>query len=382
MPLPLIDRISCDLARRRGARLLREVPAPVRDAHERIDLATNSYRGLHRSAAVAREAKRLAAGVAHGNLASRLIRESSPLAGALEAEIAQWKGTESALLFTSGYAANVGMVQALATRSTEVFCDRLNHASIIDGARLSGAKLYRYRHTDMADLATRLAKSAVPEKLIVTDTVFSMDGDRAPLADIVDLAKRYRACVMVDEAHATGILGTNGSGLAEAEGVAADIDIRMGTLSKAVAGMGGFFAGSALLRDFLVNHSRSLIYSTGLPHQVIAFDLAAVRSLRAHPQGGRTLLARADSFRDRLHTLGFDTLNSTTQIVPGIVGNDGEALALSAFLAKRGIDAPAVRPPTVPTGTARIRFSLHTGFTEAQEAAVIAALADWKSGRG
>ena len=234
----------------------------------------------------------------------------------------------------------------------------------------------------MADLATRLAKSAVPEKLIVTDTVFSMDGDRAPLADIVDLAKRYRACVMVDEAHATGILGTNGSGLAEAEGVAADIDIRMGTLSKAVAGMGGFFAGSALLRDFLVNHSRSLIYSTGLPHQVIAFDLAAVRSLRAHPQGGRTLLARADSFRDRLHTLGFDTLNSTTQIVPGIVGNDGEALALSAFLAKRGIDAPAVRPPTVPTGTARIRFSLHTGFTEAQEAAVIAALADWKSGRG
>jgi 8-amino-7-oxononanoate synthase len=380
--LPLFDRISRELDERRKTNLLRTIPGPIIASRGRIDLATNSYLALHDNAAVAGEAGRLAAGVAYGNLASRLIRNTSPLARELESELAQWKKTGAALLFNSGYAANVGILQAIATRNTAVFADRLNHASLVDGIRLSGAKLARYRHNDMADLARLLAASAAPEKIIVTDTVFSMDGDRAPLADIVDLAQEYKACVMVDEAHATGILGEEGSGLAEEAGVAAAIDVRMGTLSKAVAGLGGFFAGSALLRDYLVNHSRSLIYSTGLPASVIAFDLAAVRYLRANPQLGAALLARAASFRDKLHGLGFDTLGSTTQIVPCLVGDDGEALALSAFLAQRGIDAPAVRPPTVPPHTARIRFSLNLAFTPDQESAVVAALADWKSRRG
>jgi 8-amino-7-oxononanoate synthase len=383
VPRPLVDRLSRDLAERRERHLLRAIPGPLPDgARGRIDLAANSYCGLHENAAVADEARRLAAGVAHGNLASRLIRETSPLAGALEIELAQWKQTEAALLFNSGYAANVGILQALCTRNTEVFCDRLNHASIIDGIRLSGAKMQRYRHCDMADLARRLAGSAAGEKIIVTDAVFSMDGDRAPLAAIVDLAQRNDVCVMVDEAHAAGVLGAHGSGLAEETGVAAAIDIRMGTLSKAVAGLGGFFAGSALLREYLVNHSRSLIYSTGLPAAVIAFDLAAVRYLRANPFLGATLLSKAVSFREKLHHLGFDTLGSTTQIVPCLTGDDGEALALSAFLAGRGIDAPAVRPPTVPSRTARIRFSVTLGFTAEHEATVIAALAEWKSRRG
>ncbi len=380
--LPLFDRISRELDERREVHLLRTIPDPMSSSRDRIDLATNSYLALHDNAAVAGEAGRLAAGVAYGNLASRLIRDTSPLARELESELAQWKKTGAALLFNSGYAANVGILQAIATRNTAVFADRLNHASLVDGIRLSGAKLARYRHNDMADLARLLAASAAPEKIIVTDTVFSMDGDRAPLADIVDLAQEYKACVMVDEAHATGILGEEGSGLAEEAGVAAAIDLRMGTLSKAVAGLGGFFAGSALLRDYLVNHSRSLIYSTGLPASVIAFDIAAVRYLRANPQLGAALLARAASFRDKLHGLGFDTLGSTTQIVPCLVGDDGEALALSAFLAQRGIDAPAVRPPTVPPHTARIRFSLNLAFTPDQESAVVAALADWKSRRG
>jgi 8-amino-7-oxononanoate synthase len=382
MSLPIFDRISRELDERRALHLLRAIPEPPGTSPKRIDLATNSYLALHDNAAVTAEAGRLAAGVAYGNLASRLIRNTSPLARELEGELAQWKNAGAALLFNSGYAANIGILQAIATRSTGIFADRLNHASIIDGIRLSGAKLARYRHNDMADLARLLAASAAPEKIIVTDTVFSMDGDRAPLADIVECAKKHNACVMVDEAHATGILGANGSGLAEESGVAAAIDIRMGTLSKAVAGLGGFFAGSALLRDYLVNHSRSLIYSTGLPASVIAFDLAAVRYLRANPQLGATLLARAASFRDKLHGLGFDTLASTTQIVPCLVSDDAEALALSAFLARRGIDAPAVRPPTVPPHTARIRFSLTLAFTPDQETAVIAALADWKSGHG
>ena len=368
---------------RREQHLLRVIPGPLpAAAGGRIDLATNSYCALHENAAVAEEARRLAAGVVHGNLASRLIRETSPLAAVLETELAQWKQTEAALLFNSGYAANVGILQALCTRNTVVFCDRLNHASIIDGIRLSAAKMQRYRHCDIADLASRLAVSDVPEKIIVTDAVFSMDGDRAPLAAIVDLAERYDACVMVDEAHAAGILGMHGSGLAEEAGVARAIDIRMGTLSKAVAGFGGFFAGSAHMREFLVNHARSLIYSTGLPASVIAFDLAAVRYLRANPHLGIELLSKAAAFREKLHAIGFDTIDSTTQIIPCRIVDDAEVLELSAFLAARGIDAPAVRPPTVPPHTARIRFSLHCGFTAEQEASVIAALTEWKSGRG
>jgi 8-amino-7-oxononanoate synthase len=382
MPRPLIDRLSRDLALRRSNRLLRVIPAATDETRARIDLATNSYCALHENRQVVEEALRLADGVARGNLASRLIRESSPLAAALETELADWKGTEAALLFTSGYAANIGIVQALCTRHTHIFCDRLNHASIIDGIRLSGAPLQRYRHCDMADLARRLAASKSREKFIVTDAVFSMDGDRAPLADLVELAQRHDACLMVDEAHSTGILGANGSGLAAESGVAQAIDIRMGTLSKAVAGLGGFFAGSSLLRDVLVNHARSLIYSTGLPASVIAFDLAAVRFLRANPQLGADLLARAASFRAKLNEHGYDTLGSTTQIVPCLVGDPGAALELSAFLAQRGIDVPAVRPPTVPPGTARLRFSLNSCFTPEHAATIVAALADWKSGRG
>jgi 8-amino-7-oxononanoate synthase len=301
---------------------------------------------------------------------------------ALEKKLAAWKDTEAALLFNSGYAANAGILQSLCTRDTEVFCDRLNHASIIDGIRLSGCRMQRYRHGDMADLKRLLAASKTPEKIIVTDTVFSMDGDCAPLADIVELAKRYSCCVMVDEAHATGIFGKNASGLVEKLGVAEAIAIRMGTLSKSVAGLGGFFAGSALLRDYFVNHARSLIYSTGLPHVALAFDLAAVRHIRAHPEEGAVLLQKANSFREKLHSLGLDTLTSTTQIIPCRTGDDAEALELSLFLRRLGIIAPAIRPPTVPKGSARIRFSVHLGFSADQEETVISALRKWKTRHG
>jgi 8-amino-7-oxononanoate synthase len=234
----------------------------------------------------------------------------------------------------------------------------------------------------MADLKRLLSASKAREKLIATDTVFSMDGDCAPLADIVALAKVYGCSVMVDEAHATGVLGRTAGGLAEELGVSEKIVIRMGTLSKAIAGVGGFFAGSVLLRDFLVNRARSLIFSTGLPHAALAFDLAAVRHIRAHPEAGRMLLEKAQRFRERLLGLGFDTLASTTQIVPCRTRSAEEAVELSGFLYERRILAPAIRPPTVPRDGARIRFSLHSGFSNEQEETVIAALKEWKKRNG
>ena len=379
MTTPLFDRLDRELEARRRGNLFRAIPQHRPVVGLGIDLSSNSYLALHADPDINAEARRLKGDALCGNLASRLIRETSPLAGTLEAELAAWKKTEAALLFNSGYAANLGILQAVCSRETVVFCDRLNHASILDGILLSGARLERYHHGDCDDLARRLAASNAPEKLIVTDAVFSMDGDCAPLPAIVELGRAYNCCIMVDEAHAVGVLGARGSGLVEAYGVADAVDICIGTLSKAVAGVGGFFAGSKFLHDYLINHARSFIYSTALPHADYAFDCAAVRHIRANPGLGATLLEKTAAFRDTLHDLGFDTLNSTTQIVPCIIGDNGKALALSEFLAQRNIFAPAVRPPSVPPHTARIRFSVHLGLSTDDEASVFAALQKWKS---
>jgi 8-amino-7-oxononanoate synthase len=382
MPSPLHDRIERELDERRDQGLFRSFPVAGDNQNgATIDLSTNSYLDLHKNTEIRSEALRLAKGDLSGNLASRLVSEQSPLCRELEAELAAWKKTETALLFNSGYTANLGILQALCKRDTAVFCDRLNHASLIDGMLLSGCRMQRYRHCDMADLKNRLAASDAREKIIVTDTVFSMDGDVAPIADICACAKDHNAMVMVDEAHATGIFGATGSGIAGLSGCADAIDIRMGTLSKAIAGLGGFFVGIALIRDYLVNHSRSLIYSTGLPPSAIAWDLAAVRHLRKHPEMGAELLCTAEKFRSGIRVLGFDTLQSTTQIIP-CVGDTMQVSQLSRFLRERGIIAPAIRPPTVPKGRSRVRFSVHLGLTDHEIDTVLSALREWKSHHG
>jgi 8-amino-7-oxononanoate synthase len=377
---PIYERIAAELEERKKRNLFRSPGASGNGM--RMDLSINSYLTLHDNAAVAEEARKLADGCFSGNLASRLIETISPLYGTLESEIAQWKKTESALLFNSGYAANLGIIQSLCTRDTEVFSDRLNHASIIDGIRLSGASLVRYAHCNMDDLKKRLGASKKKEKLIVTDTVFSMDGDVAPLAEICTLAKQFGCMVMIDEAHAAGVFGETLAGYAEECGVENEVDVIMGTLSKAAAGLGGFFCGSALLRDCFVNKARGLIYSTALPQCVLAQDLAAVRYIRGHPEMGKMLLEKAQVFREGIKALGFSTLNSATQIVPCIVKNDSEALELSSFLMQRGIKAPAIRPPTVPPGTARIRFSIHLGCSSDDLAYVTDQLKEWKKSHG
>jgi len=382
---PIHDRIALELEKRRISGTFRHIaPYGQRDDRRgeprRIDCSTNSYLGLHANIDVSREASHLADDRLCGNLASRLISGRSDLYHRLEAELSEWEGTESALVFTSGYTANVGIIQALCTRSTEVFCDRLNHASIYDGIRLAGCKLNRYRHVDMADLAARRKGTRAKEKLVITDTVFSMDGDRAPLGDIAELAKAYDAAVMVDEAHATGLFGSRGSGLVEATGTADAIAVRMGTLSKAIAGLGGYAAVPALLRDYFVNFSRSLVYSTGLPHAVLSHDLAAIRYIRKNPGIGAAVLKGADRLRQSLNELGFSTTPSTTQIVPCHIGSERTALALSAYLADRNVIVPAIRPPTVPRATARLRFSWSALRNDDDCNTIVNYLKTWKNG--
>jgi len=373
---PINDRIETELESRKKDNRFRKVAEPGNRG--RIDLATNSYLALHANEEIAAEAKYLTDNCFSGNLASRLIETQTSLYPMLESELCEWEKAEAALVFNSGYSANLGIIEAICSRDTEVFSDRLNHASIVDGIRLSGAFLTRYGHCDMHDLKKRLEASSKKEKLIITDTVFSMDGDFAPLADICGLARQYGSMVMVDEAHGTGVFGDTLCGCVEKFGLGKSVDIKMGTLSKALAGLGGFFSGSRSMRDFLVNKARSLIYSTALPQSVLAHDLAALRHIRAHPELGRSLLEKSAKLRDAIKSLGFDTLKSESQIIPLVTGDEGEALGLSAFLAEQGINAPAIRPPTVPKGTSRIRFSVHAGLSPDDISHVVDSLAVWK----
>jgi 8-amino-7-oxononanoate synthase len=374
---PIYDRINRFLSEKKQATLFRTIPDGIESFA--IDMSTNSYLWLHADPEVSEAAGELINGQLHGNCASRLISCISPLFSELESELASWKKTESAIVFNCGYAANLGMIKALCNRDTEVFSDRLNHASIIDGIGLSKARVTRYRHCEAADLGHLLKASEAKEKLIVTDSVFSMDGDRAPLADICELAKRFDCMVMVDEAHAIGVLGKTGCGLIEELGLEHDIDIRMGTLSKAIAGTGGYFAGTTILRDYFVNTCRSLIYSTALPHAALAWNLAAIRHIRKHPETGKSLLKKAEAFRKALGKAGFDTLSSTTHIVPCVLGHEKSALSLAAHLRKNGIKVPAIRPPTVPAGSSRVRFSVHAGLGDEDLMRVVDAVKAWKA---
>jgi len=362
MSIPLLDSLYEDNEKRQQESLFRKLP--VYNEEPVIDFSTNSYLALQNNDQIAVEALRFGEDKMYGNMASRLISQSSPLYELLEKELADWKGCESALLFNSGYAANTGIIQAICDKNTEIFCDKLNHASIIDGCILSGAKLTRYRHNDMEHLQQLLSKSSSPHKLIVTDTVFSMDGDVALLEDICYLGILFKCVVMVDEAHATGIFGKNASGVVEESGTEDGVHIRVGTLSKAVAGLGGFFAGSRKMKDFLVNNARPLIYSTGLPHSVLAYNLAAVRYIRKNPSIGKILLEKAASFRDALNACGWDCMDCSTQIIPVLTGSAKSALELSSFLKSNNVKVPAIRTPTVPKGKERVRFSVHLGLSD------------------
>jgi 8-amino-7-oxononanoate synthase len=260
--------------------------------------------------------------------------------------------------------ANTGIISALMGREDIVLSDKLNHASIIDGIILSRAQLRRYPHADMQALEDILKTlSPAKRKLIVTDTVFSMDGDKAPLEEIVDLSRRYEAMVMVDEAHATGVLGAHGGGLVQELGLQGQVDIQMGTLSKAAGCFGAYVCGTNILREYLINKSREFIYTTAMPPALAQASCVALQIIRQDDQLRRKLQDNADYIRCELKAMGFDTMHSTTPIIPIVVKDPVKAVELSRHLLKHGIFVQAIRPPTVPANTARLRIAVTAAHT-------------------
>jgi 8-amino-7-oxononanoate synthase len=351
------------------SRTLREVPA-VGGKFESggrtiLNFSSNDYLALASNSDIITAVLNAVSSLGAGSGSSRLVSGTLPVHTALEKKLAEFKGYPAALLFGSGYLANLGVIPALVGRDDVVIADRLAHASLIDGAVLSRADFKRFQHNDCGHLA-RLLKNekANRKKLVVTESVFSMDGDLAPLKEIGSLCAQYGALLLVDEAHATGVFGPYGSGLVREHGLENKVDISMGTLSKALGSYGGFVACSEQLRHWFINRARSFIYSTALPPSVVAAALEALRILESKPTLGRELLRRASTFRERLQKAGFNTGNSASQIIPIIIGENKKALLLAERLRKQNILATAIRPPSVPEGTARIRLSVTLAHSE------------------
>ncbi len=313
-----------------------------------------------------------------GSRASALVSGRTIWHEQLEETIATFEGSEAALLFPTGYAANVGTIAALVDSNDVVFCDRWNHASLIDGCRLSGAKLRVYRHDDLDGLQRELCKcSTSSRKWIITDSVFSMDGDIAPLAKLCDLAAEFEADLIVDEAHGTGVFGATGRGVAELTGTEHRIAVRIGTLSKSLGTLGGFVAGSRSLIDWLWNRARSQVFSTALPPAICAAASAAIEILQAEPERCRYLLELCDFFRSELQSHGVQPmLGSIGPIVPIVIGDSIATLTIAQHIEGSGYLVGAIRPPTVPNGTSRLRISVTSAFNPADLSNLAVTIAD------
>ena len=334
------------------------------DGKDYLLLSSNSYLGLCDDDRLKQAARDAIEKYGVGSGGSRLTTGSYEIHQKLEEEIAFFKKTEAALLFNTGYMANVGTISSIADKSWVIFSDSLNHASIIDGCRLSRAEIIVYNHCDTKDLARKVQDNANRQALIVTDGLFSVDGDIAPLPAIVEIAKKNNILLMVDDAHATGVLGPNGGGTADYFGLSDKIDISMGTLSKALASEGGFIAGKQSMIDYLINTARSFIFSTALSPATIAVARKALEIIRTEPQRRETLLANAAWFRAELRNAGFAAAENEAPIISIVVGAPDLAVAFSNRLMERNIFVSAIRPPTVPEGTSRLRISImatHTG---------------------
>jgi 8-amino-7-oxononanoate synthase len=320
-------------------------------------LCSNNYLGLADHPRLRRAAADAAISLGTSAGASRLISGSMSIHAELESRLAEFKGTEAALLFGSGYLANTGTIAVLARRGEVVCSDELNHASIIDGCRLAGAETFVYRHADTEHLDWGLRRAAGRAALIVTDGVFSMDGDIAPLGELTSLAQRHRCRLLVDEAHATGCIGPGGRGSVAAAGLAGEVDVVVGTLGKALGGYGAYVCGSGELIDFLINSARPFIFSTAPPPPAVAAALAALELLVERPSQVGRLRANAAALRDGLRSAGLEPAGSEPQIVPLLIGEAADAMALCERLLAEGLFAQAIRPPTVPPGTSRLRLT-------------------------
>lgn len=374
--------ISSRLDRLEGEGLMRRLrpgdrtgPATVwREGRDLLNFSSNDYLGMSLHPAVLAGAERDLRKSA-GATASRLMAGTDFDYVALENAVAFFKGTEAALVFGSGYLANAGTIPALVGHGDAVFSDRLNHASIVDGMLLSGAAIRRYKHNDMEDLEQMLREHrGTGRKLIVTETLFGMDGDLAPLEKIVELKNRFGAALMVDEAHATGVLGPQGRGWAHELGLAEEVDLHMGTFSKALGVYGGYVATKATWAQYLVNSARTFVYTTALPPAVVGGVGAAIEMVIAADYLRDRLKELSALFREGLVAMGLDPGRSASQIQPVVVGGSVKVVELSGRLEELGILAVPIRPPTVPQGGARLRFSICATHTEEDIAAALRAL--------
>jgi 8-amino-7-oxononanoate synthase len=347
----------------------------VLDGRELVNFGSNDYLGLAADRRLTDAVRGALDACGWGSGASPLITGRGKLHAQLEEELAGFEGTEAALLFTSGFAANLGTIAALADKGDVILSDAHNHASLIDGCRLSGARIQVYPHGNVDYVAHMLAQAgSFRRRLIVSDGLFSMDGDLAPLVELADLAQRHDALLVVDEAHATGVFGAHGRGAAEHLGVEDRVPVRIGTLSKALGSCGGFVAGSRSLIDWLTNRARPYVFSTAAPEAVCAASLAALQIVRDEPRRRVDLLARAQQLREKLIAAGWDTGRSCSQILPLIVGTPRRALDLAARLRQRGYFVPAIRPPSVPEGQSLLRISLSHAHTADDIAGLLEAL--------
>ncbi len=367
-PLPRWDAWAADLAALDAAGTYRRcspvgsaaAATVVVDGREMVQLGSNNYLGLADDPAVRRAAVEAIERWGVGSGASRLIAGTTGPVEALERDLAAFKATEAAVVTSTGWQANASALAALAAPGDLILSDKLNHASILDGARATGALLRTYPHGDGDRLRALLDRLRPRHRrcVIITDGLFSMDGDVAPLAELVRLKGDYDAILVVDDAHATGVLGAGGRGSAEAAGVAEGVDVTVGTLSKALGGLGGFVAGPAAVIETIVNRARPFIYTTALPAALAAAAREALRIVRDEPERRRTCLALAERLRRALRGAGLDTGAATAQIIPILLGSPARAVAAARRCAAAGLLVPAIRPPTVPPGGSRLRISV------------------------
>ena len=323
-----------------------------------LSFCSNNYLGLADHPKIKQAAIAAINQYGWGTGASRLVAGNMTLHEELEKKIAEFKGTEATLLFPTGYMANVGALCAIVGREDIVIGDKLNHASIIDGCRQSGATFRVYPHNNVSQLESLLQKSSTyRRRMVVTDSVFSMDGDTAPLPEIVEIAQKYDAILMIDDAHATGVFGQHGKGMIEHYGLEGKVDIIMGSLSKAIGSIGGFIAGNKCLIDFLKNKARSFVYTTALPPAACAASLAGLILIQEDTTPIDKLWDNIRYLRSQLSKF-ISNISGESPIVPIIIGSAEDALRISKRLYEKGILIPAIRPPTVPLGTSRLRISL------------------------
>jgi 8-amino-7-oxononanoate synthase len=352
--------------RYRQIRWIEESPSPwVRMNGERVLLlCSNNYLGLANDPRLKEEALRAIEKWGCGSGGSRSISGSLAIHRLLEEKLAQFHRCEAALLFNSGYSANLSLLTSLMGEGDAIFSDALNHASIVDGCRLSKASVQIYHHLEMRHLESLLQENQEKRrKLIVTDGIFSMDGDLAPLSDIVQLAKRYEAFTMVDEAHAIGVFGPNGRGATEDFQLSQEVDIRMGTFGKALGCFGAYVAGNKSLIEFLINRGRVFLYTTAIPPSVSASVMASLDIVEQEPERRERLWTNVHYLRDGLNHLGFDTLKSEAHIIPVLIGEPEETMEMDRRLLEKRVFVQGIRPPTVPEGQCRLRVTVMATHT-------------------